>query len=169
MTSPAWQPNEVAHTFTTGRTMVIRRAIPAVWLASHAIRTGGAEDESAEALAALMSGETAPNRLAALDLIATLVETMFLRPRVVWDPEGVPDPPRDQAGELVLDANGFPPVIWAGDLHQPEIDEVIDLGLKGVADASTFRGDDSGNGHGPDGAGVGNTPKRRTRAAAGKR
>lgn len=154
-----YQPNQVDHTFQTGRTMRIRRALPATWLAVEAAKRGG---DAGLAMAALVSGEQVANPTAAVEVMATIVEAMFVHPRVVWDPDMAPE-------GLEPGPDGWPAVISAIDLDNREIDEVLDLALQGVAQAASFRGDGDGVDDGADREGVGDKPKPRKRAAAGKR
>lgn len=164
---PAWQPNEETVTFSTGRRMVLRRSVPAMWLAVEGAATGE-DDATANALDALLRGEPAPDRFAVRDLVASLVEMMSLRPRILWDPAQVPVPPRDQAGEVIVDDNGWPDIVWAGDLDDAELNEIVERGAQGVARAARFRPDQDGAGDGSDGAGVGSAPKPRRRTGTRK-
>lgn len=157
-----YEPNWMDHTFTTGRTMRIRRRLPATWLA---VQAAGDSDGAGATMALLAAGETAPPELAgfAPSVVGTLIEAMFLDPRVVWDPDMAPvidEPPED---------GGWPPIIPATDLMDEEIQEAMDIAFEGVAEAKRFRGNGPGPDDGGDGEGVAAKPKRTRRAPAGKR
>lgn len=158
MGAGGYVPNQRDHTFKSGRTMVIRRALPATWLAVEAAKRGG---DAGGAMADLLSGGQVADPSAAVEVMATIIEHMFVRPRVVWDPLDVPE-------GVEVGADGWPPVISAIDLLDSEIDEVLDLALGGVAEAASFRGDGDGVGDGGDGTGVAVKSKPRARAARGK-
>lgn len=166
-----WESNEISHTFTSGRTMIIRRAISMQWLVLRAI-----EDEDPELASGLSkwfetgelgapADESPESRLAQLQTAAkverAVVEAMFIRPRVYWDPDAVPDVP-------VLEGE-IPMHIAAADLRDAELSEILEMAFKGVAEANRFRDEPAGADGGKDGKSVGAKPKPRARAAAGKR
>ena len=156
-----YEPNWVDHTFTTGRTMRIRKHLPATWLS---VQAAGQSDGAGATMAILAAGDTAPPELAgfAPAVVGTLVEAMFIKPRVVWDP--------DMAPEVEDPGDGsWPPVVPATDLLDDEIQEVMDIAFQGVAEAKRFRGDAPGDDGGGDSPGVGDAPQQRRRAATGNR
>ncbi len=168
----AWESNEVEHTFSTGRTMTIRRALSLQHLVLRAVESddpelaNGLEEWFTTGRVPIDDEESPTVKAAQLQLAVrmqrTIIETMFLRPRVHWDEDEVPVSPPPPDGE--------PPYhLAAADLRDGEISEVLEIALQGVADASTFRGDEDGPKSGAGGKGVGTKPKPRPRAAAGKR
>lgn len=164
-----WESNEVEHTFTTGRTMLIRRALSMQWLVLKAI-----EDEDPELASGLSawfstgsidSDDDSPGaKMAQLQTAAkvqrAVVEAMFLRPRVYWNQEDLPpSPPPD--GEM-------PYHILAADLKDDEMTEILEMAFKGVAEAARFRAEPDGPDGGKDGKSVGAKSKPRARSGAGK-
>lgn len=166
-----WESNEVDHTFSTGRTMLIRRSLPLQWLILRAV---DAEDpELAHGLSEWfekgeLGEEIAGDKRGQLQMAArveqAVVEAMFIRPRVHWNPEDMPAAQYASAGE-----GEVPFHISAADLRDAEISEALELAFKGVAEATRFREDFAGEDGGGGGEGVGSKPKPRPRARAGKR
>lgn len=180
-----WESNEIEHTFSTGRRMVIRRSLSMQWLIMRSIRDGDPElaaglsewfengtiqvavEPDAEAKAEEEAAEEAVSvSLAKLQVAArveeAVVEAMFIRPRVYWDPEEMPPGGGAPDGEI-------PHHILGADLHDPELSEILEIAFKGVADAARFRDDTAGADGGKDRAGVGKKPKPRARASTRKR
>lgn len=167
-----WESNEVEHTFTSGRTMVIRRALSMQWLILRSVEDG--DPELASGLSEWFEkgtldqppDETPESRMAQLQTAAkverAVVEGMFIRPRVYWDPESLPP------GAFVPDGE-IPLHILAADLRDDELSEILELAFKGVAEASRFRGEPDGDDGGKGGKGVGAKPKPRARASTRKR
>lgn len=158
-----WEPNQMVHTFKTGRTAVIRKRVSMAALMRETVRSG---DEAAAAVFLEMqtTGE-ARSVAGAVGAMEATVTEMWIAPRVVWDDEDVPD----YGDGPKLDENGWPPVVHARDLEDDEVSETMDIAFGGVAEAESFRDDGPGVGGGGDGAGVGSKPKRGPRPAGGKR
>lgn len=166
-----WESNEVDHTFSTGRTMRIRRALSMQWLLLRAI-----EDDDPDLAGGLSSwfetGTIDPDadhpggRIAQLQTAAkvhrAVVEAMFLHPRVYWSQEDMPIVAPAPDGEM-------PAVMHAADLKDDEMTEILDLAFKGVAEAARFREKSDGADGGGGGKSVGTKPKPRARSGAGKR
>lgn len=165
-----WESNQVEHTFTTGRTMTVRRSVPLQVLVLKAVDDGDPE------LAAGLSEWFDKGNLNAADqdqavqlqmaakVERAVVEMMFIRPKVHWDP----DP--DEVERWPVAPEGEPPYhVPVEDLHDAELGEVLELAFKGVAEAARFRGDAGGADGGSNGKGVAKKPKQRARAGAGKR
>lgn len=171
MSPSGWESNEVEHTFESGRTMVIRRGLSMQWLVLRSIEDGDAE--LATGLSewfekGTLDGAADPtpeSRMRQLQVAAkverAVVEAMFIRPRVYWDPEMLPAGGGAPDGEI-------PHHILAGDLRDSELSEILELAFKGVAEASRFREGADGPDDRPDGKGVGAKPKPRARAASRK-
>lgn len=178
-----WETNQVEHTFSTGRTAIIRRAVPLQWLVLRSLEDGDAglasglseffttgtiaTPEGAEGATEDEQRIASAERMAKLQIAGrverAVLEAMFIRPRVYWDPEDIPPGDWSAAeGEIPMHA-------VVADLADSELTEVLELALKGVADAARFREEPDGADGGADGAGVGKKPKQRARAGAGKR
>lgn len=167
--------NETDHTFSTGRTFRIREHLSLQWLVLRAVEdddpqlaslledwftTGGVGDgKNPQEMA---TGERAAYMQTVVRLNRTIIEAMFVHPRVVWDADEMPSFPPPADGEA-------PAYLWAGDLHDAEQVEALEIALKGVADAARFRGDDGGVERRPRRKSVGKQPKPGARAASGKR
>ena len=115
-----FERNEVEHTFSTGRTFIIRRSIPMTVLLFKAIEDG--DPELAEGLSEWVEGggeiqaqdESPEARMSSMRMAGkitrTVIEAMFLSPRVVWESDG-PLP-----GDTIL----------VEDLRDEEMNEVIE-------------------------------------------
>jgi hypothetical protein len=167
-----WVANEQQHTFGSGRTFTVRRGLSMSWLMSQAIARG--DDEVAGILGLLIESGgkiddgavdlTDPMAARAVLLLQRdIVEAMFLKPRVVYDPDQVPE------GMEPDPDTGVPPVVCASDLHDSELTEALTMAFEGVADATRFPGLSPGGTGGTGGEGVGVKPKRNSRASGGKR
>lgn len=166
-----WESNDVEHTFSTGRTMRIRRALSMQWLVLKAV-----EDDDPELATGLSSwfetgsieqSDNSPGaRLTQLQTAAkvqrAVVEAMFLRPRVYWNQEDMPLDGPTPDGEM-------PAFMLAADLKDDEMTEILEMAFKGVAEAARFREQSDGSDGGGRGKGVGTKPKPRARSGAGKR
>lgn len=152
MTGPAaWGIPTREHRFASGREATIRETLPLHVL----VRTATADDDLdlLESLRRLESGDlTDPG--AAIRLQDAIVSAMFIRPRVVLP--GAEDL-ADGIETVTIDA-----------IRDDELDEVVAIAMKGVADAARFRDDAGGSGGSEDGARVGKGAKRSARAAGGK-
>lgn len=168
----SWVANEQEHTFKSGRTFTVRRGLSMSWLMSQAIARG--DDEVAGILGMLIEsgGQLDDGTVDLTDPIAAravlllqrdIVEAMFIKPRVVYDQDQVPD------GMEPDPVTGVPPVVCAADLHDSELTEVLTMAFEGVADATRFPGLRTGGTGGTGGEGVGVKPKRTPRASSGKR
>ena len=158
-----FERNEVEHTFSTGRTFVIRQSIPMTVLLFKAIEDG--DPELAEGLSEWVEGggeiqvkdETAEARMSSMRMAGkitrAIIEAMFLSPRVVWESEG------PLAGDTIL----------VEDLRDEEMNEVIEIAMKSVQEAARFREDDAGLNGGAGGEDVEQKPKRAARPKSGKR
>lgn len=167
-----WESNEVEHTFSTGRTMRIRRAISMQWLVLRSIEDG--DPELAVGLSQWFetgslgepADETTESRMAQLRIAVktekAIIEAMFIRPRVYWDPDDMPPGGEAPDGEI-------PYHMLAADLRDSETEEILELAFRGVAEAARFREESAGADGGKGGKGVGAKPKPRARAAARKR
>lgn len=150
----------MTHTFTTGRSAELKVSVPLMWLADQARNRG--DDESAGAFARFLNGDVTEQNFAELLAVMQrdIIEHAFRRPRVTYDE--LPNP-------MPLDDGGNPAWVHASDLMDAEIVETIALVLEEVGKAGRFRGEPDGTAGRGDSAGVGAKPKRRARAAAGKR
>ncbi len=172
-----WEANEVEHTFDNGngRTMILRKSIPLQWLVLRAMESDD------PALAAALSewfetGKVVPDageaaskedRLAMLAVASrvqrAILEEMFIRPRVHWDPATMPDDaPVAAPGEI-------PYHVSAGDLTDLEMTEALMMAFAGAEDAARFRRDRDGANGGQGGAVLGGDPVEPPRRKAGKR
>ncbi|MBA3689787.1 MAG: hypothetical protein H0W82_00040 [Actinobacteria bacterium] len=166
-----WEPNEVEHTFGegAGRTFTIRRSLPLQWLLMRAIESD--DPELAAGISEWFDKGTledsgVDDQRTQLHLAARIeravVEAMFIRPRVWWNPEEMPDAPPPPDGE--------PPFhLSAADMTDAELSEVLEIAFKGVAEATRFRDDPAGPQRGKGGKGVAPKPKPGARPRAGKR
>lgn len=172
-----WDTNEVEHTFDDGkgRTMVLRRSVPLQWLVLRAMES----DDPALAAALgewFETGKVVPDagaeaskedRLAMLAVASrvqrVILEAMFVRPRVHWDPEEIPaDLPPLADGEIPLH-------ISAGDLTDLEMTEALMLAFAGAEEAARFRRDRGGAHGGAGGEVLGDKPVAGARRKSGKR
>lgn len=154
-----WEPNRQDVTLPSGARCVLRRHVSLRWIAAKAAERG--DGDTVGGITDLVSGRDV-GEAAALQLERDLVEAAFIRPRVVWDPDDAPTDP-------VLDDAGIPDVVCAVDMPDADISHVLEVVMKGVADAATFPVDAVGEGGGGDSEGVGGKAKRPARSGSGKR
>lgn len=172
-----WEANEIEHTFDEGRgrTMILRKSIPLQWLVLRAMES----DDPALAAALgewFETGKVVPDagpdaakedRLAMLAVASrvqrAILEEMFVRPRVHWDPADIPaDGPVAAPGEI-------PYHLSAGDLTDLEMTEALMMAFAGAEEAARFRRDRVGANGGAGGAVLGDGAERAPRRKAGKR
>jgi len=158
------EPNEVEHTFQSGRTMLIRKSLPMQVLLFKAVEDG--DMEVSEGLTALFNAaqdeeqdeaDVEVSLHVAAKLTRTVVETMFLRPRVFWDWASSDLPPEFRRSGAIVDGVE---VMVVEDLHDSEVSEVVELAMKAVGQASRFRRNGDGPEPGERGPDVVKKPKR---------
>jgi hypothetical protein len=136
----------VEHTFTTGRTAVVKEALNYTWLM---IRIKREDPELAVFLQSLKDrGEVVdedgeqPDDLQGIQLVSLLLAETVVQPRIVLpgdlSPDGTEYP--DMDGESY--GEGW---VWLPDFTDDEQAEIIDLAVQGVRLAATFPGDAGGD------------------------
>lgn len=158
-----YAPDLKEHTFSTGRTFLIRPALPMTLVAVDAM--GGDDSELASALVGFASGdadslpELASGPVAA-KVVRRIVETMFVRPRVRWGDESVLEPgwEDEDPGSLAVI-----PSVW---LEEAEVQEVMEIARLGIEGATRFRSERSGAPRRSNGKGVAKGSKRGAGSAA---
>lgn len=136
----------VEHTFSSGRTAVVKKSISYMWVASKMAR----EDEGlASAFTEWMSTGVVPKgggeMVVAVQMQNVLVQQLWVQPRVLINGFDVPDDDESYGSDWC----------WIEDLSDEELAETIELASVGVRQATGFRGDGSGVDVGVDGEDVG--------------
>src|SRR5262245_45672256 len=89
-----WRPNHIEHVFRSGRSAVLRDGLPLSILAVDAM--SGGDGEVAGGLETWASGGELTDPAVAGRVMRTIVEGLFVRPKLYWHEQDIPEGVSDE-------------------------------------------------------------------------